>query len=134
MFGGGSGKTDKSEKAPAKAEPLKDEAKQDKPGFFSRLFGGADKPEVKAEPLAKADEVAPAPAAPTPVAPAVEAKQEAAKPAAAKPAATQVTPAKHAPAHKPAAKQAHKPVEAKKATAKSAPAKKPVADTQAKAG
>ncbi|HHJ1296032.1 TPA: FAD-dependent oxidoreductase [Pseudomonas sp. H2] len=134
MFGGGSGKTDKSEKAPAKAEPLKDEAKQDKPGFFSRLFGGADKPEVKAEPLAKADEVAPAPAAPTPVAPTVEAKQEAAKPAAAKPAATQVTPAKHAPAHKPAAKQAHKPVEAKKATAKSAPAKKPVADTQAKAG
>ncbi|MDD2128112.1 FAD-dependent oxidoreductase [Pseudomonas sp. 17391] len=134
MFGGGSGKTDKSEKAPAKAEPLKDEAKQDKPGFFSRLFGGADKPEVKAEPLAKADEVAPAPAAPTPVAPVVEAKQEAAKPAAAKPAATQVTPAKHAPAHKPAAKQAHKPVEAKKATAKSAPAKKPVADTQAKAG
>ncbi|MFJ2521792.1 FAD-dependent oxidoreductase [Pseudomonas sp. P1B16] len=134
MFGGGSGKTDKSEKAPAKAEPLKDEAKQDKPGFFSRLFGGADKPEVKAEPLAKADEVAPAPAAPTPVAPAVEAKQEAAKPAAAKPAATKVTPAKHAPAHKPAAKQAHKPVEAKKATAKSAPAKKPVADTQAKAG
>jgi monoamine oxidase len=134
MFGGGSGKTDKSEKAPAKAEPLKDEAKQDKPGFFSRLFGGADKPEVKAEPLAKADEVAPAPAAPTPVAPAVEAKQEAAKPAAAKPAATQVTPAKHAPAHKPAAKQAHKPVEAKKATAKSAPAKKLVADTQAKAG
>jgi len=134
MFGGGSGKTDKSEKAPAKAEPLKDEAKQDKPGFFSRLFGGADKPEVKAEPLAKADEVAPAPAAPTPVAPAVEAKQEAAKPAAAKPAATKVTPAKHAPAHKPAAKQAHKHVEAKKATAKSAPAKKPVADTQAKAG
>ncbi|MBC3501399.1 FAD-dependent oxidoreductase [Pseudomonas sp. SWRI59] len=134
MFGGGSGKTDKSEKAPAKAEPLKDEAKQDKPGFFSRLFGGADKPEVKAEPLAKADEVAPAPAAPTPVAPAVEAKQEAAKPAAAEPAATKVTPAKHAPAHKPAAKQAHKPVEAKKATAKSAPAKKPVADTQAKAG
>lgn len=134
MFGGGSGKTDKSEKAPAKAEPLKDEAKQDKPGFFSRLFGGADKPEVKAEPLVKADEVAPAPAAPTPVAPAVEAKQEAAKPAAAEPAATKVTPAKHAPAHKPAAKQAHKPVEAKKATAKSAPAKKPVADTQAKAG
>ncbi|MFP3993900.1 FAD-dependent oxidoreductase [Pseudomonas capeferrum] len=134
MFGGGSGKTDKSEKAPAKAEPLKDEAKQDKPGFFSRLFGGADKPEVKAEPLAKADEVAPAPAAPTPVAPTVEAKQEAAKPAAAKPAATKVTPAKHAPAHKPAAKQAHKPVEAKKATAKSAPAKKPVADSQAKAG
>ncbi|MGB8972136.1 MAG: FAD-dependent oxidoreductase, partial [Pseudomonas capeferrum] len=134
MFGGGSGKTDKAEKAPAKAEPLKDEAKQDKPGFFSRLFGGADKPEVKAEPLAKADEVAPAPAAPTPVAPAVEAKQEAAKPAAAKPAATKATPAKHAPAHKPAAKQAHKPVEAKKATAKSAPAKKPVADTQAKAG
>lgn len=134
MFGGGAGKNDKAEKAPAKAEPLKDEAKQDKPGFFSRLFGGADKPEVKAEPLAKADEVAPAPAAPAPAAPAGAAKQEAAKPAATKPAATKATSAKHAPTHKPAAKQAHKPVEAKKATAKSAPAKKPVTDTQAKAG
>ncbi|WP_264311277.1 flavin monoamine oxidase family protein [Pseudomonas putida] len=137
LFGGSSDKSNKAEKAPAKAEPVKEEAKQDKPGFFSRLFGGADKPEVKAQPIAKADEVAPAPApqaAPAPVAPAPVAKEAAAKPAAAKPAATKAAPAKHAPVHKPAAKQAHKPVEAKKATVKSEPAKKPVANTQAKAG
>ncbi|SME94106.1 MULTISPECIES: flavin monoamine oxidase family protein [unclassified Pseudomonas] len=140
LFGGTSDKAEKSdkvEKAPAKVEPVKEEAKQDKPGFFKRLFGGADKPEVKAQPIAKADEVAPAPApqaAPEPVAPAPVANETAVKPAAAKPAATKTAPAKHAPAHKPAAKQAHKPVEAKKATVKSEPAKKPVANTQAKAG
>ncbi|MEB5934478.1 FAD-dependent oxidoreductase [Pseudomonas mosselii] len=123
LFGGG------SDKAPAKAEPVKvEEAKQDKPGFFSRLFGGADKPEVKAAPIAKAEEIAPAPAAaPAPVAPAPVAKEEAVKPAATKPA-----PAK------PAAKQAHKPAAkpapVKKATAKSEPARKPVVNSQAKAG
>ena len=41
-------------------------------------------------------------------------------------------PAKPAPAHKPAVKQAHK-AEPKKATAKSEPAKKPVTNAQAKA-
>lgn len=132
MFGGSSDKGDQADKAPAKAEPVKaEDAKQDKPGFFSRMFGGADKPEVQTAPIAKAEEVAPAPApvaAPAPVVPATVAKQEPAKPAANKAA-----PAKHAPAHKPVAKQAHKPVEAKKATARSEPAKKAVANTQAKA-
>ncbi|MGY4525341.1 FAD-dependent oxidoreductase [Pseudomonas sp. TE21394] len=138
MFGGAADKgdkgdkdykDDKDDKAPAKAEPKKpEEAKQDKPGFFSRLFGAADKPEVKDEPVAKAEEVAPAPApqaAPTPVAPTPVAKE-----AVAKPAAPQAVPAKHAPVHKPA----HKPAETRKATAKSEPAKKAVANTQAKAG
>lgn len=124
---------------PAKAAPVAAAAaagavaaKQSKGGFFSRLFGGADKPEVKAEPIAKAEEVAPAPApapapqaAPAPVAPAPVVKE-----ASAKPAASKASPAKHAPAHKPA----HKPAETKKATAKTEPAKKPVANTQAKAG
>ncbi|WP_338745461.1 flavin monoamine oxidase family protein [Pseudomonas putida] len=129
MFGGSSDKADKADKPPVKAEPKQaEEARQDKPGFFKRLFGGADTPEVKAEPIAKAEEVAPAPApqaAPAPVAPAPVVKE-----AAAKPAATKAAPAKHAPAHKPA----HKPAETKKATAKSEPTKKPVANTQAKAG
>jgi len=110
-------------------------AKKDSGGFFSRLFGGADKPEMKAAPVAKVEEVAPAPApAATPATPA---PAEIAKEEPAKPAATKAAPAKHAPAHKPAAKpaakQAHKAVETKKATAKSAPAKKPVTDNQAKA-
>ena len=131
LFGGSSDKGDKADKAPVKAEPKPvDEAKQDKPGFFKRLFGGADKPEVKAEPIAKAEEVAPAPApapqaAPAPVAPALVVKE-----AATKPAATKAASGKHAPAHKPT----HKPAETKKATAKSEPAKKAVANTQAKAG
>ncbi len=131
MFGGSSDKGDKADKAPAKAEskPV-DEAKQDKPGFFKRLFGGADKPEMKAEPIAKAEEVAAAPApapqaAPAPVAPAPVAKE-----VTAKPAATKAAPVKHAPAHKPA----HKPAETKKPTAKSEPVKKAVANTQAKTG
>ncbi|WP_079229980.1 flavin monoamine oxidase family protein [Pseudomonas putida] len=110
-------------------------AKKDSGGFFSRLFGGADKPEVKAAPVAKVEEVAPAPA--PAAAPATPAPAEIAKEEPAKPAATKAAPAKHAPAHKPAAKpaakQAHKAVETKKATAKSAPAKKPVTDNQAKA-
>lgn len=109
-------------------------ASKDKGGFFSRLFGGGDKPEVKAAPVAKAEEVAPAPApapvaAPAPVVPAPIAKEE-----PTKPAATKAAPAKQAPAHKPAAKQAHKAAEPKKATVKSEPAKKPVSDAQAKAG
>ncbi len=111
-------------------------AKKDSGGFFSRLFGGADKPEVKAAPTAKVEEVAPAPA--PAAAPATPAPAEVAKEEPAKPAATKAAPAKHAPAHKPAAKpaakQAQKAVETKKATAKSAPAKKPVTDSQAKAG
>ncbi|WP_447738273.1 flavin monoamine oxidase family protein [Pseudomonas laurentiana] len=124
---------------PAKAAPVAAAAaagavaaKQSKGGFFSRLFGGADKPEVKAEPIAKAEEVAPAPApAPAPqAAPAPVAPAPAVKEASAKPAATKAAPAKHAPAHKPA----HKPAETKKATAKSEPAKKAVVNTQAKAG
>jgi monoamine oxidase len=110
-------------------------AKKDSGEFFSRLFGGADKPEVKAAPVAKVEEVAPAPA--PAAAPATPAPAEIAKEEPAKPAATKAAPAKHAPAHKPAAKpaakQAHKAVETKKATAKSAPAKKPVTDNQAKA-
>lgn len=131
MFGGSSDKGDKADKAPAKAEPKQaEEAKQDKPGFFKRLFGGAETPEVKAEPIAKAEEVAPAPAPAPQAAPAPAAPAPVAKEAAAKPAATKAAPAKHAPAHKPA----HKPAETKKATAKSEPAKKAVTNTQAKAG
>ncbi|MGE6824862.1 flavin monoamine oxidase family protein [Pseudomonas soli] len=123
LFGGS------SDKAPAKAEPVKvEQAKQDKPGFFSRLFGGGDQPEVKAAPIAKAEEVAPVPVpAPAPVVPAPVAKDEPVKPAVTKPAQA-----------KPAAKQAHKPAAkpapVKKATAKSEPAKKPVVNSQAKAG
>ncbi|WP_085676692.1 MULTISPECIES: flavin monoamine oxidase family protein [unclassified Pseudomonas] len=109
-------------------------AKKDSGGFFSRLFGGgADKPEVKAAPVAKAEEVAPAPAPAPAAAPATPAPAEVAKEEPAKPTATKAAPAKHAPAHKPAAKQAKKPVEVKKATVKSEPVKKPLADTQAKA-
>ncbi|WP_060478159.1 MULTISPECIES: flavin monoamine oxidase family protein [Pseudomonas] len=115
--------------------------KKDSGGFFSRLFGGNDKPEAKTPPAAKATDTAPA-QAPTPAtaapvpaaaAPAAVAKEEPAKPAAAKPAAKKPAPAKHASAHKPAAKQAHKATEPKKAAAKSAPAKKPATDNQAKA-
>jgi len=111
-------------------------AKKDSGGFFSRLFGGADKPEVKAAPVAKVEDVAPAPA---PAAtPAIPAPAEVAKEEPAKPAATKATPAKQAPVHKPAvkpaAKQAHKAADTKKATVKATPAKKPVTDNQAKAG
>ncbi|MFF7105600.1 FAD-dependent oxidoreductase [Pseudomonas sichuanensis] len=128
LFGGSS---DKAEKAPAKPEPVKvEEAKQDKPGFFSRLFGGGDKPEAKVAPVAKVEEVAPAPA-PAPAAPAVVAKEEPVKAVPAK-----ATPAKPA-VQKPAAKQAHKPAAkpapVKKAMAKSEPAKKAVVNSQAKA-
>ncbi|CAO3303623.1 MULTISPECIES: FAD-dependent oxidoreductase [unclassified Pseudomonas] len=134
MFGGSSDKGDKADKAPAKAEPKQAEEakqdKQDKPGFFKRLFGGAQAPEAKVEPIAKAEEVAPAPAPAPQAAPAPAAPAPVAKETAAKPAATKAAPAKHAPAHKPA----HKPTETKKATAKSEPAKKAVTNTQAKAG
>ncbi|MGE8326120.1 FAD-dependent oxidoreductase [Pseudomonas urmiensis] len=133
LFGGSS---DKSDKAPAKAEPVTaKEAEGGKPGFFSRLFGGSAKPEVKAAPIAKAEEVAPVSApAPAPVAPTPVAKEQPVKPAA------KAAPAKHAPTHKPAAKTepakkaASKPAPVKKATAKSEPVKKPLANTQAKAG
>ncbi|MQG92526.1 flavin monoamine oxidase family protein [Pseudomonas sp. MN1F] len=108
-------------------------AKKDSGGFFSRLFGGSDKPEVKAAPVAKAEEVAPATAPAPAAAPATPAPAEVAKEEPAKPAATKAAPAKHAPAHKPAAKQAKKAVEPKKATVKSEPVKKPVANTQAQA-
>ncbi|MFG0630787.1 FAD-dependent oxidoreductase [Pseudomonas sp. xss_2] len=133
LFGGSS---DKSDKAPAKAEPVTaKEAEGGKQGFFSRLFGGSAKPEVKAAPIAKAEEVAPVSApAPAPVAPTPVAKEQPVKPAA------KAAPAKHAPTHKPAAKTepakkaASKPAPVKKATAKSEPVKKPLANTQAKAG
>ncbi|MFP5426129.1 MAG: FAD-dependent oxidoreductase [Gammaproteobacteria bacterium] len=133
LFGGSS---DKSDKAPAKAEPVTaKEAEGGKPGFFSRLFGGSAKPEVKAAPIAKAEEVAPVSApAPAPVAPTPVAKEQPVKSAA------KAAPAKHAPTHKPAAKTepakkaASKPAPVKKATAKSEPVKKPLANTQAKAG
>jgi Monoamine oxidase len=108
-------------------------AKKDSGGFFSRLFGGSDKPEVKAAPVAKAEEIAPAPAPAPAAAPATPAPAQVAKEEPAKPAATKAAPAKHAPAHKPAAKQAKKAVEPKKATVKSEPVKKPVDNTQAKA-
>lgn len=108
-------------------------AKKDSGGFFSRLFGSSDKPEVKAAPVAKGEEIAPAPAPAPAAAPAAPAAAEVAKEEPAKPAATKAAPAKHAPAHKPAAKQAKKAVEPKKATVKSEPVKKPVDNTQAKA-
>jgi len=109
-------------------------------GFFSRLFGGSDKPEVKAAPVAKVEPKveagAPAPvpaAAPVAPAPAEIAKEEPAKPAAPRAAPAKPVPAKHAPAHKPAAKQTKKAVEPKKATVRSEPVKKAVNNTQAKA-
>ncbi|MBG8561204.1 flavin monoamine oxidase family protein [Pseudomonas qingdaonensis] len=109
-------------------------AKDSKPGFFSRLFGGGDKPVDKApaKPVdaAPAPALAPAPApaaapapAPTPAAAAPVARQA---PAKAAPAAKKA-PAKAAPAKKPAAKA--QPV--KKPAAKPV-AKKPAAATQAK--
>lgn len=107
-------------------------AKDSKPGFFSRLFGGGDKPVDKApaKPVDAAPAPAPAPApaaapapAPTPAAAAPVARQAPAKPA---PAAKKA-PAKAAPAKKPAAKA--QPV--KKPAAKPV-AKKPAAATQAK--
>lgn len=110
-------------------------AKDSKPGFFSRLFGGGDKPVDKApaKPVdaAPAPALAPAPApaaapapAPTPAAAAPVARQA---PAKAAPAAKKA-PAKAAPAKKPAAKA--QPV--KKPAAKPV-AKKPATATQAKA-
>lgn len=110
MFGGS------SDKAPAKAEPVKEEAtrQDDKPGFFSRMFGAEDNAAAKAaEPVAKTE--APAPAAPAP-APAV--KQA---PVKAAPVKAETT--------KPAATHTSAPVK------KSEPAKKPASNnTQAKSG
>ena len=103
LFGGA------SEKAPAKAEPVK----ETRPGFFSRLFGKDEAPAV--QPAAKPVEPAPV-AAPVPVAaPAVApvAKEEPVKPAPVKKA-----PAKAHQVKKPAAK----PVHSKKATAAQAKA------------
>ncbi|OCT22330.1 flavin monoamine oxidase family protein [Pseudomonas putida] len=115
-------------------------AAKDKPGFFSRLFGGDDKPVAKTEPVAKAAEPTPTPPAPAPAAapaaPAVApvAKEEPVKAQPAKAAPAKAAPAKHAPAHKPPAKQASKTEPVKKAAAKTEPAKKkPSTDTQAKA-
>ncbi|WP_153774256.1 flavin monoamine oxidase family protein [Pseudomonas sp. MNR3A] len=115
-------------------------AKDNKPGFFSRLFGGDDKPVAKTEPVTKAAEPTPAPPAPAPAAapaaPAVApvAKEEPVKAQPAKAAPTKAAPAKHAPAHKPPAKQASKTEPVKKAAAKAEPVKKkPSTDTQAKA-
>lgn len=115
-------------------------AKDSKPGFFSRLFGGDDKPVAKTEPVTKAAEPTPVPPAPAPAAapaaPAVApvAKEEPVKAQPAKAAPTKAAPAKHAPAHKPPAKQASKTEPVKKAAAKAEPVKKkPSTDTQAKA-
>ncbi|WP_414154411.1 flavin monoamine oxidase family protein [Pseudomonas sp. BNK-43-a] len=115
-------------------------AKDNKPGFFSRLFGGDDKPVAKTEPVTKAAEPTPAPPAPAPAAapaaPVVApvAKEEPVKAQPAKAAPTKAAPAKHAPAHKPPAKQASKTEPVKKAAAKAESVKKkPSTDTQAKA-
>lgn len=115
-------------------------AKDNKPGFFSRLFGGDDKPVAKTEPVTKAAEPTPAPPAPAPAAapaaPAIApvAKEEPVKAQPAKAAPTKAAPAKHAPAHKPPAKQASKTEPVKKAAAKAEPVKKKSStDTQAKA-
>ncbi|WP_313299302.1 FAD-dependent oxidoreductase [Pseudomonas sp.] len=115
-------------------------AKKDSGGFFSRLFGSADKAEAKPAVLTQAEQAAPAPApasapAPAPVAAPAPAPAPAAvvKQAPAKNASAKTPAAKPAPAHKPAAKPAHKPVQPKKATVKTEPAKKPAANTQAKA-
>ncbi|HWD32489.1 MAG TPA: flavin monoamine oxidase family protein [Pseudomonas sp.] len=118
LFGGSSDK-------PAKAaEPVKKE--EGKPGFFSRIFGGGDKPVEK--PVAKPAEAAQAPAAaPAPVVAPV-AKEEPVKPAPVKAAPVKAA-AKPVPVKKPVAKAE----QAKKTVAKPAPVKKPVANVQAKA-
>ncbi|MFD2643881.1 flavin monoamine oxidase family protein [Pseudomonas japonica] len=128
--------------AGAAVAAVANKGKDDKPGFFSRLFGGGDDKPVAAE-TAKAAETAvaptPAPAAApapvAPVAPAVVAKEE---PAKAAPAAKQA-PAKAAPVKKaeskpaPVKKTATTHAPAKKTEAKAQPVKKPAADSQAKA-
>jgi monoamine oxidase len=121
MFGGSSDKTEAK-----KPEPAADIAKpQEKKGFFSRLFGGADEP--VAQPVEKAPEPAPAPA-PVPVAPVAApvvapAKSEPAKTEPAKKAPVKKEPVKKAPA-KPAAHKTPAQIEAaKKAAAKAAAAK-----------
>ncbi|MCF5711287.1 flavin monoamine oxidase family protein [Pseudomonas tremae] len=127
LFGGGS--SDKP------SEPVKPQA--DKPGFFSRMFGGSEAPAPAPvpAPVEKAPEPAPAPApvaAPAPVvAPAVQppVKAEPAKKPAAKTDAAKKEAARKDAAKKEAAKkEAAKKEAAKKAQAKPAPAK-PSAET-----
>lgn len=109
--------------------------KDSKPGFFSRLFGGDDKP-VAVE-AAKPAEPAPTPAAPAPApaaAPAAPvAKEEPVKAAPAKAAPAKVAPAKKAATNAaPAKKTATTHAPAKKTEAKAAPAKKAATNGQAK--
>ena len=110
-------------------------AKESKPGFFSRLFGGADKP--AAQPAVKAVEAAPAPApvaAPAPVTPPVAPVAPVAKEEPAKVAPAKAAPAKATPSKKPVAKKtAAKPAPVKKTAAKAEPVKKKTTNTQASA-
>lgn len=122
---------------PAKAVPVAaaaaGAAKADKPGFFSRLFGGSEKAPAPAAPAAPA----PAPVAPpapapvaAPVAPVVPVvapvKAEPAKKAVAKPAAAVKKPAVKAKAE-PAKKAPAKPAPVKKAPVKKVEPAKPAA-------
>ncbi|MDU9391624.1 flavin monoamine oxidase family protein [Pseudomonas sp. zfem002] len=114
--------------AGAAAAAVASKGKDDKPGFFSRLFGGDDKPAAAETTKAAETTVAPAPA--PAAAPAVVAKEEPAKVApAAKPAPVKKAESKPAPVKKTAT--THAP--AKKTEAKAQPVKKPAADSQAKA-
>ncbi|MCO8167196.1 FAD-dependent oxidoreductase [Pseudomonas sp. 21LCFQ02] len=129
--------------APAVAPAKKDE----QPGFFSRMFGGEEKPAEKAPapaapaPVAPAPVVAPEPA-PAPVVPArVEPAKDAVKKEPVSKEATHKAPAHKEPAKKepakkePAKKEPAKKEPANKAPAKTEPAKKaPVKDKAEAAG
>lgn len=123
---------------PAKAVPVAagaaaaaGAAKADKPGFFSRLFGGSDKAVAPAPAPAPAAP-APAPVAPVvaPVAPVAPVKAEPVKKAPVKPAAAVKKPVAKTKAEA-AKKVPAKPAPAKKAPVKKAePAKAPAAKAQ----
>lgn len=126
--------------AGAAAAAVAGKAKDDKPGFFSRMFGGGDeKPTAETAKAAEtsvapAPVAAPAPAPAAPAAPAPVAKEEPAKAApAAKPTPAKAAPVKKAES-KPAPKKTTTHAPAKKTEAKAQPVKKPAADSQAKAG
>ncbi|WP_122428067.1 FAD-dependent oxidoreductase [Pseudomonas viridiflava] len=111
-------------------EPAKPQA--EKPGFFSRLFGGSDTPVAAPAPVEKAPEPAPAPA-PVPVAPVVApvvtppAKTEPVKKPAAKAEPAKKTQHKEPAKKEPAKKEPVKKEPVKKAPAKTDDAKKPAA-------
>ncbi|CZT31237.1 MULTISPECIES: flavin monoamine oxidase family protein [Pseudomonas] len=117
LFGGSSDKP---------AEPAKPQA--DKPGFFSRLFGGDEAPAPAPAPVEKAVEPAPAPApaaAPAPVvAPVVQPAKPPVKAEPAKKPATKAEPAKKVQSKEAARKEAAKKEAAKKEAAKKEAAKK----------